>query len=181
MRKIFSHWRQSICGWAHRGPTCSFLFLWLQVAVQTSTLLQQSFVIIRLWMWRFTVEEDDTMRPDGAAWELRARFRSNNSYFKPIQTHPCESVSTDSSNAVLLLQFVFVCRLFQLYCCVVPLLVLPLIFHCLGITKTCLFKYTENFPTKNWKFSDKKYWYFSYFCSKHRLWVLVRTASPRRF
>ena len=24
------------------------------------------------------------------------------------------------------------------------------------ITKTCLFKYTENFTTKNWKFSDKK-------------------------
>ena len=23
--------------------------------------------------------------------------------------------------------------------------------------------------------------FFSYFCSKHRLWVLVRTASPRRF
>ena len=23
--------------------------------------------------------------------------------------------------------------------------------------------------------------YFSYICSKHRLWVLVRTASPRRF
>ena len=23
--------------------------------------------------------------------------------------------------------------------------------------------------------------YFSYFCSKHRLWVFVRTASPRRF
>ena len=23
--------------------------------------------------------------------------------------------------------------------------------------------------------------YFSYFCSKHGLWVLVRTASPRRF
>ena len=23
------------------------------------------------------------------------------------------------------------------------------------ITKTCLFKYTENFTTKNWKFSDK--------------------------
>ena len=46
------------------------------------------------------------------------------------------------------------------------------------ITKTCLFKYIENFTTKKWKFSDKKYWYFSYFCSKHRLWVLVRTASP---
>ena len=32
---------------------------------------------------------------------------------------------------------------------------------------------TENFQTKKW--------YFSYFCSKHRLWVLLRTASPRRF
>ena len=28
---------------------------------------------------------------------------------------------------------------------------------------------TENFPIK--------LWYFSYFCSKHRSWVLVRTAS----
>ena len=26
----------------------------------------------------------------------------------------------------------------------------------LTITKTTLFKYTENFTTKNWKFSDKK-------------------------
>ena len=34
---------------------------------------------------------------------------------------------------------------------------------------------------KKGKKSDKKYWYFSYFCSKHRLWVLVRTASTRRF
>ena len=49
------------------------------------------------------------------------------------------------------------------------------------ITKTRPFKYIENFICKNWKFSDKKLWYFSYFCSKHRLWVLVRTASPRRF
>ena len=44
------------------------------------------------------------------------------------------------------------------------------------ITKTRLFKYhlkkTENFQIK------KKIRYFSYFCSKHRLWVLVRTA-PR--
>ena len=30
-------------------------------------------------------------------------------------------------------------------------------------------------------FQIKKFRYFSYFCSKHRLWVLVRTASPRRF
>ena len=50
-----------------------------------------------------------------------------------------------------------------------------------NITKTCLFKYLENFSSKNWKFSDKKLWYFSYFCSKHRLWVLVRTALARRF
>ena len=49
------------------------------------------------------------------------------------------------------------------------------------ITKTRLFKYIKNFITKNWKFSDKNFWYFSYFCSKRRLWVLVRTASPRRF
>ena len=50
-----------------------------------------------------------------------------------------------------------------------------------SITKTRLFKYIENFTTKNWKFSDKKTLIFSYFCSKHRLWVLVRTASARRF
>ena len=48
-------------------------------------------------------------------------------------------------------------------------------------TKTRLFKFTENFPTKKWKFLGKKFWYFSYFCSKHRLWVLVRTASTRQF
>ena len=31
------------------------------------------------------------------------------------------------------------------------------------------------------EFLDRKFWYFSYFCSKHRLLVLVRTASPGRF
>ena len=35
-----------------------------------------------------------------------------------------------------------------------------------AITKTHLFKYIENFTTKNWNFSDKELWYFSYFCSK---------------
>ena len=45
------------------------------------------------------------------------------------------------------------------------------------ITKIGLFKCTENFTTKKWKFSDKNFWYFSYSFSKHRLWVLVRTAS----
>ena len=49
------------------------------------------------------------------------------------------------------------------------------------ITKTYLFKYIENFTPKNLKFSGKKLWYFSYICLKHRLWVLVRTASTRRF
>ena len=47
----------------------------------------------------------------------------------------------------------------------------------------------ENMPSQiYWKFYHqkkkknqiKKFWYFSYYCSKHRLWVLVRTASPRR-
>ena len=46
------------------------------------------------------------------------------------------------------------------------------------ITKTCLFKYTENFPTKKWKFSDKNFLYFSYFCSKHRLGYSLE--PPRR-
>ena len=50
------------------------------------------------------------------------------------------------------------------------------------ITKTRLFKYIEIITNKKGKFSDKKKpWYFSYFCSKHKLWVLVRTASARRF
>ena len=35
-------------------------------------------------------------------------------------------------------------------------------------------------PKKKWKFTDKKLWWYSYFCSKHRLWVLVRTALTRR-
>ena len=54
------------------------------------------------------------------------------------------------------------------------------------ITKTSLFKYIENFTTqkkkkKKGKFEIKKNnWYFTNFYSKHRLWVLVRSASPRR-
>ena len=52
---------------------------------------------------------------------------------------------------------------------------------CQYITKTRLFKYTENFTTQKGKISNEKFWYFSYFCSKHRLWVIVRTASARRF
>ena len=44
------------------------------------------------------------------------------------------------------------------------------------ITKTRLFKYIENFYSKNEKFSDDKLWYFSHFCSKHRLWVLDKAV-----
>ena len=36
-------------------------------------------------------------------------------------------------------------------------------------------------PSKTKKISDKNSDIFSYFCSKHRLWILVRTASARRF
>ena len=32
--------------------------------------------------------------------------------------------------------------------------------HDVIITKTSLFNYIEKFTTKNWKFSDKKIWYF---------------------
>ena len=51
----------------------------------------------------------------------------------------------------------------------------------IDITKIPLFKYIENFTSKNWKCSDKILWFFSYFCPKYRLWVLVRTASARQF
>ena len=36
-------------------------------------------------------------------------------------------------------------------------------------------------PPKTKSFQIKILILFSYFCSKHRLWVLVRTASARRF
>ena len=56
----------------------------------------------------------------------------------------------------------------------------PVYLHGL-ITKTRLFKYIENFTIKNWKFSDKNSDIFLYFCSKHSLWVLVRSVSQRQF
>ena len=49
------------------------------------------------------------------------------------------------------------------------------------ITKTRLFKYIEILLPKTESFQIKILIFFSFFCSKHRLWVLVRTASPRRF
>ena len=45
------------------------------------------------------------------------------------------------------------------------------------LRKHACFKCIENFTSQNWNFSDKKRWYFSNFSSKHKLWVLVRTAS----
>ena len=47
------------------------------------------------------------------------------------------------------------------------------------ITKTRLFKYIETFTFENRKLSDKNLWYFSYFCSKYRLWVLFRNRPHR--
>ena len=41
--------------------------------------------------------------------------------------------------------------------------------------------YREFFKKKKMIISLENLRYFSYFCSKHRLWVHVRTASPRRF
>ena len=50
------------------------------------------------------------------------------------------------------------------------------------ITKTCLY-YFEPLKPHFYivKLGFKGIQYFSYICLKHRLWVLVRTAPPRRF
>ena len=53
--------------------------------------------------------------------------------------------------------------------------------QCYSLRKHAYSNIWRNSTYKNWKFSDKKLWYISYFCSEHRLWVLVRTASARRF
>ena len=43
-------------------------------------------------------------------------------------------------------------------------------------------QYTEFFEDLNFEnFQKKIFDIFFYFCSKHRLWVHVRTDSPRRF
>ena len=34
---------------------------------------------------------------------------------------------------------------------------------------------------KNWKFSAEQFWYFSYFCSKHWLWVRVRWGGSNEY
>ena len=55
---------------------------------------------------------------------------------------------------------------------------LPEEFH-VYIMRTCLSKYIAKINSKNWKFSDKKRLYFSYFCSKHRLWVGGSNEYPQ--
>ena len=52
---------------------------------------------------------------------------------------------------------------------------------CLTIYCKTDFKYIENFTTKKGKFSDKNAYICHFFCSKHRLWICVRTTSARRF
>ena len=61
---------------------------------------------------------------------------------------------------------------------------MPIYFWSPFITKTRLYKHIENFTTKkteNFQIKIPIFFFFSYFFSKHRLLVLVRTASPRRF
>ena len=59
------------------------------------------------------------------------------------------------------------------------------VFSCSGSTKhdenTPIQIYWKCYHPKKMKVFRQKFWYFSYFCSKHRLWVPVRTASARRF
>ena len=81
-----------------------------------------------------------------------------------------------------LIYFSFVCRLCTVYNDMfasrlysgIPehLLYYPLRKHAFSNIKKISPPQTENFKIK-------KLWYFPYFCSKHRLWVLVRTASTR--
>ena len=56
-------------------------------------------------------------------------------------------------------------------------------FHCFDFWRGCkVFPITKTLPPKNKKILIKKNLiFFSYFCSKHRLWVLVRATLTRRF
>ena len=53
--------------------------------------------------------------------------------------------------------------------------------HFLSLQKQAYSNILKMLPPKNENFQIKNLDIFSYFCSKHRLWVLVRTASARRF
>ena len=49
------------------------------------------------------------------------------------------------------------------------------------IRKTCPCNIQRFLSSKNENISTGKFCYFSYLCSKHRLWVHVRTALPKQF
>ena len=48
------------------------------------------------------------------------------------------------------------------------------------ITKTCLFKYTENFTSLKWKFSDKNSDFFFFHISAQNIYCVYSLEPPRR-
>ena len=63
------------------------------------------------------------------------------------------------------------------------LLIAPVFDHCLvcfSLRKLAHAINSEFLSFKNLKFLAEKFLYVSYFCSKHRSWVHVRTASASR-
>ena len=114
--------------------------------------------------------------------------KKNNESISKLQTHS-SSLALQYFVLTVQKQFFLLCLMFR-YCglsCVIPFTTVTINYLALSlpqtiiITKTRLFKYKENFTSKNWKFSDRKLWYFLHVCWKHRLRVLVRTVSARRF
>ena len=77
---------------------------------------------------------------------------------------------------LLLFFFFFFCFFFFVFRNMEPLTI-PLNYH----YKNTPIQIWRKFHLQKLKIFRKKIRYFSYFCSKHRLWVLVRTASARRF
>ena len=53
--------------------------------------------------------------------------------------------------------------------------------RCKTLRKNAYLNLLKILPPKNENFQMKNSDMFSYFCSKHRLWVLVSTALARRF
>ena len=62
-----------------------------------------------------------------------------------------------------------------------PLPITGINFHGPTLRKHAYSNVLKILPPENVNFQRKKSDIFSYFGSKHRLWELVRTASPRRF
>ena len=76
----------------------------------------------------------------------------------------------------------FITRMRICQCLTQPMIVIPVHVLLNTITKICPCNIQRFFlASKNENFELNFFLYFSYFCSKHRLWVHVRTASSRRF